>query len=59
MVWNSLVGSEADEAPTTLLEIIRSLYSINGTNPVTVRVVASGSDTSNTGTQVAFLAVRA
>jgi hypothetical protein len=59
MVWNSLVGSEGDEDPTTLFEIIRNLYSINGTSPVTVSVVASGSDTSNTGTQVAFLAVQA
>jgi hypothetical protein len=51
------VGSEGDEAPTTLFEIILSLYSMNGTSPVTVNVVASGSDASNTGTQVAFLAV--
>lgn len=43
IVWNSLVGSEGVEAPTTLFAINRNLYIVKGTNPVTVIVVASGS----------------
>lgn len=57
MVWNSLVGSDGSDIPTTFLAINLSRYVVNGTKSVTVMVLASGSDISNTVNQEEFLAV--
>lgn len=57
MVWNSLVGSDGSEGPTTLRAISRRRYRVNGISPTTVRVMASGLDSSNTGNQEVFRAV--
>lgn len=57
IVWNSLVGSEGTDGPTTFLAISRNLYKVNGIKPTTVSVIASGLDSSKIGNHVLFLAV--
>lgn len=57
MVWNSLVDSDGSEGPTTFTAINRNLYVVKGIKLFTLRVVASGLDSSYMGNQDTFLRV--
>ena len=57
IVWNSLVGPDGSDGPTTLLEMMRSLYKVKGVRPVTFSVVAFGAFFSSTLNHDVFLAV--